>query len=304
MALHFAEQKVNWLTHDVGDPLIGTPEFKVSAVRVEPVRAGSPPPRGELGRHRLARVRSGRAAPRGAASGSRTATSPSASRPSSSCSDRGCRRARSPSPTTRRRDAAGSGGSGRRRAGSAILVSLLLEPPEGRSFPSSRSSPRVAAARGRRGVDRALGADQVAERRDAEPAEGGRDPRRGLADGDGRRRDRAQRQPGARGAPADTTEAAGSLCTLTGNAPRPGRAARLAPRRGSSGLRPLAATAGWTASTASSAPATSCAAGGSPSTGEPRPQFRSSATAASRSRRTAARTARSSPARFATRSDR
>ena len=35
MALHFAEQKVNWLTHDVGDPLIGTPEFKVSAVRVE-----------------------------------------------------------------------------------------------------------------------------------------------------------------------------------------------------------------------------------------------------------------------------
>jgi hypothetical protein len=27
---------VNWLTHDVGDPLIGTPEYKVSAVRVEP----------------------------------------------------------------------------------------------------------------------------------------------------------------------------------------------------------------------------------------------------------------------------
>jgi predicted molibdopterin-dependent oxidoreductase YjgC len=37
MALHFAEAKVNWLTHDVGDPLIGTPEFKVSAVRVERV---------------------------------------------------------------------------------------------------------------------------------------------------------------------------------------------------------------------------------------------------------------------------
>jgi len=35
--LHFAEQKVNWLTHDVGDPLIGTPEFKISAVRVERV---------------------------------------------------------------------------------------------------------------------------------------------------------------------------------------------------------------------------------------------------------------------------
>jgi predicted molibdopterin-dependent oxidoreductase YjgC len=36
MALHFAQAKVNWLTHDVGDSLIGTPEFKVSAVRVEP----------------------------------------------------------------------------------------------------------------------------------------------------------------------------------------------------------------------------------------------------------------------------
>ena len=29
MALHFAQAKVNWLTHDVGDPLIGTPEYKV-----------------------------------------------------------------------------------------------------------------------------------------------------------------------------------------------------------------------------------------------------------------------------------
>jgi predicted molibdopterin-dependent oxidoreductase YjgC len=35
MPLHFSEAKVNWLTHDVGDSLIGTPEFKVSAVRVE-----------------------------------------------------------------------------------------------------------------------------------------------------------------------------------------------------------------------------------------------------------------------------
>ena len=38
MALHFAQAKVNWLTHDVGDPLIGTPEYKVSAVRVEAIR--------------------------------------------------------------------------------------------------------------------------------------------------------------------------------------------------------------------------------------------------------------------------
>jgi len=37
MALHFAQAKVNWLTHDVGDPLIGTPEYKVCAVRVERV---------------------------------------------------------------------------------------------------------------------------------------------------------------------------------------------------------------------------------------------------------------------------
>jgi len=37
MALHFADAKVNLLTHDVGDPLIGTPEYKVSAVRLERV---------------------------------------------------------------------------------------------------------------------------------------------------------------------------------------------------------------------------------------------------------------------------
>jgi formate dehydrogenase major subunit/formate dehydrogenase alpha subunit len=36
MALHFAEAKVNWLTNDVGDSLIGIPEYKVCAVRVEP----------------------------------------------------------------------------------------------------------------------------------------------------------------------------------------------------------------------------------------------------------------------------
>src|SRR5207247_143217 len=35
MPLHFSQAQVNWLTHDVGDALIGTPEFKVSAVRVE-----------------------------------------------------------------------------------------------------------------------------------------------------------------------------------------------------------------------------------------------------------------------------
>jgi predicted molibdopterin-dependent oxidoreductase YjgC len=39
MALHFEGAKVNWLTHDVGDSLIGTPEYKISAVRVEPLAA-------------------------------------------------------------------------------------------------------------------------------------------------------------------------------------------------------------------------------------------------------------------------
>ena len=41
MALHFAQAKVNWLTHDVGDSLIGTPEYKVSAVRIERAEPGS-----------------------------------------------------------------------------------------------------------------------------------------------------------------------------------------------------------------------------------------------------------------------
>ena len=37
MALHFAQAKVNWLTNDVTDSLVGIPEYKVCAVRVEPV---------------------------------------------------------------------------------------------------------------------------------------------------------------------------------------------------------------------------------------------------------------------------
>ena len=43
MALHFAQAKVNWLTHDVGDPLIGTPEYKTSAIRIEPVGSALKP---------------------------------------------------------------------------------------------------------------------------------------------------------------------------------------------------------------------------------------------------------------------
>jgi predicted molibdopterin-dependent oxidoreductase YjgC len=43
MALHFAEQRVNLLTNDVTDSLIGIPEYKVCAVRVEPLRAAVRP---------------------------------------------------------------------------------------------------------------------------------------------------------------------------------------------------------------------------------------------------------------------
>jgi predicted molibdopterin-dependent oxidoreductase YjgC len=38
MALHFAESRVNLLTNDVTDSLIGIPEYKVCAIRIEPVR--------------------------------------------------------------------------------------------------------------------------------------------------------------------------------------------------------------------------------------------------------------------------
>ena len=43
MALHFAEAKVNWLTNDVTDSLVGIPEYKVCAVRIEPVGAAVRP---------------------------------------------------------------------------------------------------------------------------------------------------------------------------------------------------------------------------------------------------------------------
>jgi predicted molibdopterin-dependent oxidoreductase YjgC len=42
MALHFAESRVNILTNDVGDPLIGIPEYKVCAIRIEPERQPVP----------------------------------------------------------------------------------------------------------------------------------------------------------------------------------------------------------------------------------------------------------------------
>ncbi|MBD0317111.1 MAG: molybdopterin-dependent oxidoreductase [Thermoleophilia bacterium] len=39
MALHFAESRVNLLTNDVTDSLIGIPEYKVCAIRIEPLRS-------------------------------------------------------------------------------------------------------------------------------------------------------------------------------------------------------------------------------------------------------------------------
>jgi len=39
MALHFAQSRVNLLTNDVTDSLIGIPEYKVCAIRIEPVAA-------------------------------------------------------------------------------------------------------------------------------------------------------------------------------------------------------------------------------------------------------------------------
>jgi predicted molibdopterin-dependent oxidoreductase YjgC len=40
MALHFAQSRVNLLTNDVTDSLIGIPEYKVCAIRIEPVSPG------------------------------------------------------------------------------------------------------------------------------------------------------------------------------------------------------------------------------------------------------------------------
>jgi len=37
MPLHFAESRANLLTNDAGDAVTGTAEYKVCAVRIEPV---------------------------------------------------------------------------------------------------------------------------------------------------------------------------------------------------------------------------------------------------------------------------
>ena len=189
MALHFAQAKVNWLTHDVGDSLIGTPEYKVSAVarRASPQLIGEP-----FIRRRRSRVRVDAAPP------ARAPTRP---------------RARSRSPTTRRRDAGGSAARGRRRqARRSSARSLLRPPPERRAAgarrSSARSPPRTPSRR-----DRALRPDQVAERRHAQPAQGGgrarRAPRRLVMLGIGINVNQTREQLAARRTPAGRIAAHG-----------------------------------------------------------------------------------------------
>jgi predicted molibdopterin-dependent oxidoreductase YjgC len=41
MPLHFADASTNRITNDAGDPVTQTAEYKVCAVRVEPLPAGA-----------------------------------------------------------------------------------------------------------------------------------------------------------------------------------------------------------------------------------------------------------------------
>ena len=157
----------------------------------------------------------------------------------------------------------------------------------------------LAAADGRRGRARPLRADQVAERRDAQPPQGRRRARRG-ARRRGRRRDRRQRQPDAGRAARRAPARSGPR---TGRDSRPGADPRDACSSGSSTTTTAGSQEGSTRSTTVSAPATSCAAGGSPSRG-PR-ERRSGSPARERSRSSwTASAAWSRPARSRTSVDR
>ena len=185
------------------------------------------------------------------------------------------------------------------RAAGKLHPGLRLAAATGGS-PPPRALARRSAGRGRgdRGRDRALDADQVAERRHAESPQGRRHPRRALRRRR-RRRDRDQRRSVARRAPARCPDGAGLVALAH-------RAARSAARRSSASLL-LALEqrydawrkAASTRCTAESARATSSAAGASPSTARKLSPCRSSATDGSRSRaRTdTARRERSSRAR-------
>ena len=190
MALHFAEQKVNWLTHDVGDPLIGTPEYKVSAVRVEPRR--------ERRRGRLLTL--------GASALPRRFGEPYLYEPECESTqllvDSRCRRAPSSSPTTRPADAGGSAAAGRHPPGRALLFSVLLKPPPERHAPELSLVAGVAVADA---LERHTGLsvqikwpnDVMLSRRKVAGM-----PRR-VARRRGRPRNRHEREPDDGGAPAE-----------------------------------------------------------------------------------------------------
>ena len=139
MALHFAKAKVNWLPHDVGDPLIGTPEYKVV--------------RGE-GRARCE--------PRA----SRARTLESCDSTQAAARRRRCPRGRSRRrrPDRRPRPARTTWEA---PPGTCVLVSVLLKPPPERRAPELSLVAGVAVADALERADRARGPDQVAERRDA-----------------------------------------------------------------------------------------------------------------------------------------
>ncbi len=237
MALHFAEQKVNWLTHDVTDSLIGTPEFKVSAVRVE--RAGrlatvccklsvndtlapaavEPHLEGRFGKPYLYEPEC--ASTQQLLLGSELA--------------RG-RRRRHGSPDRRSGEVGACVGRAGRKLGAH------LGPPRA----AARAAAARALARRRscgggddRGRSGALGPGQVAERRDAEPPQGRRRPLRALRR-DRRRRHRDQREPDPGRAPPRRPHRAGVAANRDRDDLRPCGPARIAALASRAHVRRLA----------------------------------------------------------------
>ena len=163
------QAKVNWLTHDVGDPLIGTPEYKVSAVRWSASDALAPRARRAAAAWPLGRPYLYVERP---ASRRRRCSTPSMP------GGRGRRRRRPDRrPRAARPDVGGAAGNG-----DPLSRCCCSRRPTG-ALPSSRSSPGVAVADAVERVDRPRRPDQVAERRDAPPPEGrrGASPRRATA---------------------------------------------------------------------------------------------------------------------------
>ena len=186
MALHFAEARVNWLTHDVGDSLIGTPEYKVSAVRWSASDLARAPPRGAAPARPLRPALPLPGADRDDAADARRRAA------------RGARRGHRGADRGPRPDGSALGGA-------RGLVAARLDAAAAAARARAAELTLVAGVCGRgggRARDRAGGADQVAERRHARPAQGRRRARR--AEGRRRRaRDRDQRQPAAGRAAAD-----------------------------------------------------------------------------------------------------